>query len=376
MSRSSLRRFGRSLLVPILAVLLALAIGALLMLAFGDDPFAAYKGLFLGALGDGRAWGRSILKMTPLILTGLSVATAFKVGLFNIGASGQFIMGTVASVAVGISFEGLPLAVHLPLALLAGIAGGALWGAIPGLLKVYTGAHEVIVTIMLNYVAANFAGWTVYAGGTQGQRPGPLWDPTARAISRTPEVFESAKLPTFLPQLLPDLRLHWGVILALLAALLIWWLLFKTTFGFEIRTVGLNPKAARYAGMGVNRTIVLTMIIAGGLAGLAGAIETLGVNFRFAPEFSGAVGFDGITVAFLGQTHPLGIVFAAFMLGGLDAGAAKMQFDSGVAADIIQLIQALVLAFVAAPDIIRLLFRIRKAADEVDATTLSQGWGA
>ncbi|MCC6168048.1 MAG: ABC transporter permease, partial [Caldilineaceae bacterium] len=216
------------------------------MLIFGDDPVAAYKGLFAGAFGSGRAWAATIRKMTPLILTGLSVAVAFRAGLFNIGASGQFMMGTVASVAVGIHFAGLPVWLHLPLALLAGVAGGMAWGAIPGLLKVYTGAHEVIVTIMLNYVAANFAGWTVYAGGSQGQQPGPLWDRTAGAVSETPDVLLSAQIPWIFG---PPYRVHWGVALALLAAILIWWLIFKTVVGFEIRTVGLNMRAAKYAGM-------------------------------------------------------------------------------------------------------------------------------
>lgn len=367
------RRLGQALLIPVLAVVTALLIGAVIMLIFGDDPVAAYKGLFAGAFGSGRAWAATIRKMTPLILTGLSVAVAFRAGLFNIGASGQFMMGTAASVAVGIHFAGLPVWLHLPLALLAGVGGGMAWGAIPGLLKVYTGAHEVIVTIMLNYVAANFAGWTVYAGGSQGQQPGPLWDRTAGAVSETPDVLLSAQIPWIFG---PPYRVHWGVALALLAAILIWWLIFKTVVGFEIRTVGLNMRAAKYAGMHVPRTIVLAMVIAGGLAGLAGAIETLGLNHKFAPEFSGAVGFDGITVALLGQTHPLGVVFAAFMLGALDAGAARMQFESGVAADIIQIIQALVLVFVAAPTIVRTLFRVRRVgAQEAEATTLSTSWG-
>ncbi len=368
------RRVGRALLIPFLSVVTALLLGAVIMLIFGDDPISAYQGLFAGAFGSGRAWATTIRKMTPLILTGLSVAVAFRAGLFNIGASGQFLMGTVASVAVGVNFDGLPIFIHLPLALLAGIAGGMLWGAIPGLLKVYTGAHEVIVTIMLNYVAANFAGWTVYAGGSQGQQPGPLLDPTAGAVSETPDVLLSAQIPWLFG---PPYRVHWGVALALLAAILIWWLVFKTVVGFEIRTVGLNMRAAKYAGMSVPRTIVLAMALAGGLAGLAGAIETLGLNHKFAPEFSGAVGFDGITVALLGQTHPLGVVLAAFMLGAIDAGAARLLFESGVAADIIQIIQALVLIFVAAPSIIRALFRVRaSSAQEAEATTLSTSWSA
>ena len=338
----------------------------------GDDPWLAYQGLFQGAFGSGRAWSTTVRKMIPFILTGLSVALAFKAGLFNIGASGQFVMGSVFSVAVGIHFEGLPMLLHLPLALLAGMLGGILWGAIPGILKVTTGAHEVIVTIMLNYVAALFAGWTVYAGGTQGQTPGPLWDPTARAISETPDVLESAQLPWLFG---PPYRIHYGVFIALAVVVVIWWLMSKTTLGFEIRTAGQNPKAARYAGIQVERTVVLTMALAGGLAGLAGAIETLGLNHKFAPEFGGQVGFDGITVALLGQTHPFGVVLASFLFGALDAGAAKMQFESGVAADIIQVIQALVLAFVAAPMIIRTLLRLKSREGEDGGLSMNTRWG-
>lgn len=367
-----LRRVGEAMLVPLLAVVTAIALGALIMLAYGDDPVRAYQGLWEGAFGSARAWSTTIRRWTPLILTGLSVAVAFRAGLFNIGASGQFLMGTVFAVAVGVNFPGLPIFIHLPLAIVAGIVGGMLWGAIPGLLKVYTGAHEVIVTIMLNYVASLFAGWTVYAGGTQGQRPGPLWNPDAGAISETATVFASAQIPWIFG---PPYRVHFGVVLAVLAALFIWWLIFRTTIGFEIRTVGQNMNAARYAGMNAPRMVILVMVIAGGLAGLAGTIETLGLNHKFAPEFGGGVGFDGITVALLGQTHPLGVLLAAFLMGAMDAGAARMQFESGVASDIIQIIQALVLALVAAPAIIRLVFRIRRARSEVEASTLSSGWG-
>lgn len=371
MNLRGLRLLGRALLIPVLALVTALLLGALIMFLFGDNPWQAYQGLFNGAFGSARGWAATLRKLSPLLLTGLSVAVAFKAGLFNIGASGQFLMGTVASVAVGINFEGLPIYIHLPLAILAGILGGMLWGAIPGILKVYTGAHEVIVTIMLNYVASNFAGWLVYAGGTQGQTPGPLWDPTARAVPETPDVLASAQIPYIFG---PPYRVHWGIVLAVLVAFLMWWLLSKTIIGFEIRTMGQNPKAAKYAGMNVNWTVIFTMLLAGGLAGLAGTIETLGVNHKFAPEFTGAVGFDGITVALLGQTHPLGVILAAFLFGALDAGGSRMQFESGVSADIIQVIQALVLAFVAAPLLIRAIFRLRRSPNTIEsAPTVS--WG-
>ena len=366
----------RTVRMPLLSISTALLVGAIVMLLSGDNPLAAYWGLLRGAVGNLSALSQTIRKATPFILTGLSVAFAFKAGLFNIGASGQFLMGTIFSVAVGISFPGLPMVIHMPLALLAGILGGALWGAIAGWLKVWKGAHEVITTIMLNYIASLFASWTVYAGGTAGQKPGPLSDPeaAARAISETRDVFESARIPQLFPGIFD--RVHWGIILAVLVALLVWWVLWKTTLGFEIRTVGQNAHAAHYAGIRVGRTMALSMAIAGGLAGLAGAVETLGLNYKFAPEFTGGVGFEGITIALLGQTHPFGVVLSSFLIGGLNAGSAKMQFDSGVAKEIIQVVQALVLAFVAAPEIIRSLYRLRKPTPEeiLQQATAASSW--
>lgn len=364
----------RPMLVPLLAIVTALLIGAIVMVLSGDNPLLAYYGLLKGAFGSGLGWAKTIRKMTPLIFTGLSVAFAFKSGLFNIGASGQFLIGTVCSVAVGVHFDGLPFLIHMPLALLAGMVGGAIWGAIPGLLKVWRGTHEVISTIMLNYVASLFSGWLVYAGGTQGQSPGPLSDPeaAARAISETKDVLVSARIPFIFAE---PYKVHWGVVIALATAGVIWWILWKTPLGFEIRTAGLNPKAAQYAGMKVGRTLVVTMAVAGLLAGMAGAVETLGLNHKFAPEFTGGAGFDGITIAMLGNNHPAGVVLSALLIGGMNAGGAKMQFDSGVAAEIIQVVQGLVLAFVAAPQIIRMIYHYRERREEEAVARLSSGWG-
>ncbi len=332
------------------ALLGAVLTGAVLMAVLGHNPWEAFTGLVAGSAGTARGLAATVCKTSPFVLTGLSVALAMKAGLFNIGAAGQFLMGSVGAVWVGIQFEGLPVWFHLSLALAVGIGSGSIWGAIPGWLKASTGAHEVITTIMLNYVAALFAGWTVFAGSTLSTtRPGPLWDPTAGPVSASPDVLASARIPWILG---PPLRIHWGIALALLAALLVWWLLERTRFGFELKTVGAKPLAARYAGMRSGWTTVLAMTWAGGLAGLAGAIETLGVNHKFAPEFGGEVGFEGITIALLGQGHPLGIVLAALLFAVLDAGASKMQFDSGVPSDIIQVIQTLILIFVAAPALV------------------------
>ena len=376
-SERLLRALGRPLVIPALALVTALLAGAVIMLLSGDNPLAAYRGLLEGALGGALAVSRTLRSATPLLLTGLSVAFAFKAGLFNIGASGQLLMGSISSAAVAILGEGLPAALHLPLALLAGALGGALWGAIPGLLKAWRGAHEVITTIMLNYVASLFTGWMVYAGGTEGQQPGPLSDPTgaARGISRTPLVPESARLPELLPDVLS--RVHWGIVIALAVAALVWWVLRRSNYGFEIRTVGANPAAARYAGIRVNRTIVTTMAVAGALAGLAGTVDTLGLNFRYAPEFTGGAGFEGITIALLGKTDPWGVTLAALLIGALYGGAGRMQLTSGVRSEIIQVVQALVLRLVAAPEIIRALYRFRerRPEDEIPETTLTTGWG-
>ncbi len=341
----------QALLVSLVSLVAALLIGAVLMLAVGHSPLDAYQGLLQGSLGNVKGWAATIRKMTPFILTGLSVAVAFKVGMFNIGAAGQYLMGTISAVWIGVSFESLPPPLHWILALTAGMVGGLAWGLIPGLLKVITGAHEVITTIMLNYIAALFTGWTVYAGSTQrNAQPGPLWDPDAGAVAASREILASAQLPWLWGS---PYRVHCGILLALLAALFVWWLLEKSVVGFEIKTVGQNPDAARYAGIRVRWTIVLAMCLAGLLSGLAGAIETLGLNHKFAPEFGGGVGFDGIAIALLGQTHPAGIVLASFLFGLLDAGASRMQFESGVSLDIIQIIQGLILVFVAAPALMK-----------------------
>lgn len=329
------------------ALLGAVLMGAVLMALLGHNPWEAFTGLVAGSAGTAHDLATTVRKTSPFVLTGLSVALAMKAGLFNIGAAGQFLMGSVGAVWVGIQFEGLPVWFHLPLALAAGIGFGSAWGAIPGWLKVSTGAHEVITTVMLNYVAALFAEWTVFADSALSTtRPGPLWDPTAGSVSVSPDVLASARIPWLLG---PPLRIHWGIALALLVALLVWWLMERTRIGFELKTVGAKPLAARYAGMRCGWMTVLAMMWAGGLAGLAGAIETLGVHYRFAPGFGGGVGFAGIAVAMLGQGHPLGIVLAALLFAGLDAGAPRMQFDSGVPSDIIQVIQTLILIFAAGP---------------------------
>jgi ABC-type uncharacterized transport system permease subunit len=353
----------QAVLVPVLAVITALLIGAGIIVVSGGNPAIAYAGLYEGSIGcpgaltDGGDLSQLVcaesladlfVTATPFIAAGLAVALAFKCGLFNIGVEGQLLAGSLATVFVGYSLIGLPPIVHIPLALLAGVAAGGAWGAIPGFLKAFTGAHEVIVTIMLNYVAATMTSYLL---------SGVMKDPASGAVARTRFIAESARLPDLAPS--PDILFHLGVFIAIGAALFIWWLLYKTTIGYAIRTVGANPHAARYAGISVRGSIVLTMTMAGALGGLAGAIEVTGVNHYHTPGFSVGYGFDSIAIALLGRSSPIGVIPAALLFGGLRAGASRMQFLAQIPVDIIQVIQALVLIFVAAPAIVRWLWRLR-----------------
>jgi simple sugar transport system permease protein len=348
----------RAAILPVAAVLAALAIGAVIIALSGADPLQAYAALLEGAVGRSRAIERTLEKATPLIFGGLAVALAFRGGLFNIGAQGQLIFGAIFAAFAGFAITGLPAAVHIPLALLVGALMGALWGALPGMLKAYTGAHEVITTIMLNFVALNLTDWLA-DGPWKDRSPGNI-------VARTPAVAESAVLPTV--GIVPL-----GVVLALLVALLVWWVIWRTTLGFELRTVGLNPSAALYAGISTRWVTVLAMVTSGFLAGLGGAVETLGVVGRFQPGFNVGLGFTAITIALLGRTHPLGVIPAALLIGAMQAGASRMQFDAGVSPEIIDVVQALILFFVAADVIIRRLLRLR--VTERERVALSRGWG-
>jgi simple sugar transport system permease protein len=390
--------FLRKLLIPILSVFTALVFGAFviilsdaeLLALWASDPLAAlgqsiatvgeaYGALLAGALGSPQAYfdafasgdieqiiaafnpiSESLLAATPLIFTGLAVALGFRAGLFNIGGEGQFYLGAMFAGWIGFSILGLPWFIHLPLAVVAGFVGGAIWGFIPGFLKARTGAHEVIVTIMLNYVAYRLLDWVLRQPWYQ--RPGRN-DPISPIIEPT----------AVLPPIIEGLRVHWGFVLALLAAAFVSWLLFRSTLGFEFRAVGLNPSAAKYAGMNISRTLILTMAICGGLAGLAGATEILGVSKVVSPGISPGYGFDGIAVALLGGSSPIGVVLSAILFGVLRAGATPMQSATGIPIDLVVVIQALVIMFVAAPRLIREIYRIR-VPETTGTEILAQGW--
>ena len=356
--QSALRRFWRAISLPFVAVLLALAISAVILLLSGSNPIVAYLALFRGAFGSLAAIGRTLEKATPLVFTGLAVAFAFKAGLFNIGAQGQLLLGALTAAVIGFSIEGLPPLLHITLALIGGAIVGGLYGAIPGALKVYTGAHEVITTIMLNQIAINITDYLA---------DGPLKDTAnSNIVARTPLIHESAEIPIIS-------NIPMGFFFAILVAFVIWWVLRRTVLGFEIRTVGLNPNAARYAGIRVARTVIIAMIISGALAGLGGAVETLGITHRYQPAFNIGLGFDGITVALLGKTSPLGVIPAAVLIGALKAGSNQMQVIANVPKEITDVIQALILFFVAADSITRWILRSRAQDDE--KITLTTGWG-
>jgi simple sugar transport system permease protein len=337
-------------LVPILAVVVALVLGGIVMLATGvslQSIGIAFGALFTGSVGSLAAVSETLTAATPLTLAGLGLAIGFRAGLFNIGAEGQLIFGGMAAVAVGFSLAGMPAFVHVPLALLAGALVGAVWAAIAGWLKAATGAHEVITTIMLNFIAMRITDYLL--------RNPPIQKP-GRSDPISQSVLPSAQLPKLLAWFDPTLRVHAGVLVMLAMVVLVYWLLFKTTVGFEFRSSGSNPEAARYAGMKSGLIIVLVMACSGALAGLAGANQVLGVLGRASPGFSGGAGFDAIAVALLGRSHPVGVLLAGLLFGALEAGGRQMQVSAGVRIDLISIIQALIIIFVAAPMLVRAIF--------------------
>ena len=386
--------------VPLLSVFTALLIGAVIIALSSEDVWAAfaesagaglktsfglivttYAALFAGAIGDPakiiaalesgdpltirravNPFFETLVASTPYIYGGLAVALGFRAGLFNIGVEGQLFIGAIASAFVGYSLVGLPLWIHLPLTILAGFAGGALWGFIPGYLKARTGAHEVINTIMLNYIAFRLSDWLL---------TGPMKRPDSfNPVS--PFILDSAKLPRFFAD---PIRFHGGFFLALLVAYLVYWFLFKTRWGFDLRSVGSNLHAARYAGMSIFLWTVLAMTFSGGLGGMAGSNEVLGVNYNLAMAFSSGYGFDSIALALLGKSHPLGVVLSALLFGALRNGATRMMVVTGIPIDIISILQALILAFIAAPAIIRTIYRLKAPAEGEEGIAL-RGWGA
>jgi simple sugar transport system permease protein len=394
------RSLWNAIAIPALAILTGLIIGAVLIAAtsttvyaafgrsFGEglvtvwnEVFTAYQSLFTGSIGDPvrisnafrsgdesairsalNPFLESLVQATPYIFAGLAVALGFRSGLFNIGVEGQLFIGAACATYVGYAITGLSPFIHMPLAFLAGALGGALWGFIPGLLKATTGGHEVINTIMMNWIAFRLTEWLL---------SGPMSRPGAGGMPISPLIEESAQIPQFFQT---PIRFHLGFFIALGVAWLVWWFLFKTKWGLNLRTVGANPRAAKYAGLSVAKSYMLGMAISGALAGMAGAVQILAVNRSMALGLSSGYGFDSIALALIGNNHPLGVVLASILFGTLRNGATRMMVVSRIPIDIVDVLQAIILMFVAAPAIIRGLYRLRKPKHE-EETVFVSGWG-
>ncbi len=332
-----LPRLG-SLLTPLLAVIVAMAIVGLLLLSIGINPLSAYGAMYLGALGNTYARAETLVKMSPLLFCGLGVAVAFRSRLWNIGAEGQLFMGAVFSTGVGAFMGPMSPWIHVPLMFLAGFAGGALWAFVPGLLKARFQVNEAIVTVMLNYVAIEVVSYLVN---------GPWKDPKG-SESYSPPIGPTAELPILWPQT----RLHLGVLVAGLAVIAVYLLLNHTVLGFRLRGAGTNPRAARYAGISVARTTILSLMISGGLAGLAGVGEIGGTWHRLLTDISPGYGYTAIVIALLGQLNSFGVLAASFLFAVLVVGADSMQRVVGAPAAMVLIVQALVILAVLAADYI------------------------
>jgi len=335
------------ILIPLAAVFMALVIGAVIMMATSVAPatiLRSFVAMADGSVGSINAISETLTASIPLVLAGLGIGLAFRAGLFNIGAEGQMVIGGLAAAIASFSITGLPMAVHMPLVLVIGLIFGGIYAAIAGFLRAATGAHEVISTIMLNLISFRLLDYLLRQPFIQKEGRS---DPISKAV------LDTAELPRLLSFIDPNLRLHLGLFLMLGAVALVYWLLFRSKLGFAFRISGENPDAARYAGIRAGMTIVIAMAIAGGLAGLAGAAQVTGVLGRATPGFTAGVGFDAIAVALLGRSHPVGILLAGILFGALEAGGRQMQVDAGVSIDMISIIQALIIIFVAAPLLVK-----------------------
>jgi simple sugar transport system permease protein len=339
-------------LIPVLSVIVALTIGGILVYIQGSNPLLAYRVLFTTAFGSLDGIATTLAKATPLVLSGLAVAICLRAGLFNIGAQGQLISGALASAWAGYYFVGLPMFIHIPLALLFGAFFGALVALVAGVLKAYRGVHEVITTIMLNSIVIALAD---YLASTPFKEPD-------QPLTRTPKIEDSARIPDVF-------GLPLGFFIAVIVSYIFWWILKNTTTGFRIETIGRNKNAGWYAGISIKRVVILSMLLGGAVAGVAGAIETLSIVGRFEPAFNAGLGFDGITVALLARANPLGVIPAAILIGGMRASGSTVQFETGVAPEIVDLLLALILFFVTAPLLAKFF---RKKNEEIAVTS---GWG-
>ena len=323
----------------------------------GDAIGSSYWALVKGSIGSGNAIVSTLERSAPLICAGLGVTLAFRAGLFNIGAQGQLIVAAICTAYVGFTWN-LPPGIHLLVALVAGLIGGAIWGGLTGFLKARTGAHEVITTIMFNYLGASLLFYAL--SKDRFQRPG-------RDDQLSPPVDDSATFPSIF-------GVHLGVLLAFAAAVGVWWLLNRSTWGFELRAVGANADASRTAGMSVAKVYTLAMLLAGALAGLAAVMQLLGTQNSLSTTLPGSIGFDAITVALLGRATPLGTVLAGLLFGAMSVGGVAMQASAGTPKELTDVLQALIVLFVAAPALVKGMLRIRDSGG--GATVMAKGWGS
>ncbi|HEX5241406.1 MAG TPA: ABC transporter permease [Candidatus Limnocylindrales bacterium] len=368
--RAATSRAWGAVALPVVSILLALVGGAIYILVSqliepggtlnAARPFEAYRSLFLGAFGNLDNIVETLVQTTPLVLTGLAVAIGFRAGLFNIGAQGQFTLGALGSVIVGVALADQPGFIAITAAVLAGTLVGAIYGFIPGFLKATSGAHEVVTTIMLNYVATSILAALV---------SGPLKVPNSPSpITRD---VGNAAFP-----ILIGTDGHLGLLIALVMTFVIWWLLFRTTRGFEIRTVGANPDAARYAGMRPKLVTTFTMALSGALAGLAGACVVLGVTHQMQSSFATSVGFDAIAVALLARSNPLAILPSALLFGAMRAGSNRMQVEARIPPELINVLVGIALLFLIATPALRWLLRWRSARPAVETSpTIARSYG-
>ena len=325
--------------MPLYAVITGLILGGVIMAVAKYNPFIAYAALYSGAFGNPTALGNTLAGAVPLILAGLGIAVAFRTGLFNIGAEGQYWMGAMAAVWVGYHFAKLPWILHVPLALGAAMLAGGLWGGvIPGITKAFVGAHEVITTMMLSYIAILIAHFMV--------EKGPMMAPGY--VPQSPAVTASATLPPILPSFFLNSNLSYGFVIAVAAIVIVHIVLFHTTLGYRLRAVGFNARAARYAGMSVPLYTVLALGLSGVLAGLAGGAQMLGVDFQLTDTFQSGYGYTAIVVALLARNNPIGVFFASVFFSALSTGSQVMQIDAGVSGNMTNVITGIIIFFVAA----------------------------
>jgi simple sugar transport system permease protein len=335
-------------LIPFLAALAALLVGAVLLLALGVNPITAYRALLEGAFGSANALADTVVKATPLLLVGVGICISFRGGMINIGGEGQFVVGGLAASAAALALPDWPAWAIIPLCLVLGLLAGGLWGMVPGALKAYLNVNEILTTVMMNQIAVQLMNFLLR---------GPLMDPVQVKLGSFIPQTARFSIATDLPRWVPT-RLHAGIILAVIAAFLVWALLWRTTIGYRIRAVGLSPRAARRAGIRIEQYAFLAMALSGALAGLAGAVQVLGVNHRMftdgsATGFTGGAGFNGIVVALFGQLHPLGAIPSAVVFGALLVGANTMQRAVQIPSALITTLNGLVVVFVVGSEIYR-----------------------